>query len=317
MRVCSSVTFHLGRNLDILQNQKTWNNFNCSLFFSKQDCKVDPRQGFIHHYHLKSEQSVYLIVVNFHWNIFNALPFLRDKYFPRFHQLFNSSFDVVYLAPTYKKSLTVVKNGLPNAGHYSYYTLSRAYEIFRSANEYDYAGYFLINDDSFIDPLHLNKISLNESFCEPSGEYSVNKTSNWFWNTMFKNVYGMPFSDAYYASIEELKVSRFETICNFSNPLNHRKGFYDFAYITGKDISMYYELSSVFFKHRAFLEVAGPTMNWCLSHKVIDSCNHRGWKNVKTCAFLHPVKLSAKENEQLVLDHINRINVTKIPKMSY
>lgn len=296
-------------------SEMKWNNYNCSLFFSNEDCIVDPRQRFIDHYNDCNQSLVYLIVVNYHWNMFASLPFLRDVYFPRFHQLFNYSFDVVYFAPSYRKSLRVVNNNLPTAGFYSYYSLSLAYRIFGRANEYDYAGFFFMNDDGFIDPLHLNMISLNESFSEPSEVNSPNKTKWWAWNK--NNTYGVTFKDAYYSTIDEIKHSRLESKCMLRESINHRRGYYDFAFITSRDIALYYELSLLFFKHRVFLELAGPTINWCLSHKTIDSCNHRFWKTVRTCVHLHPVKHTDKANEQLILDHINRRNMSWVAKMWY
>ena len=296
-------------------SEMKWNNYNCSLFFSNEDCIVDPRQRFIDHYNECNQSLVYLIVVNYHWNMFASLPFLRDVYFPRFHQLFNYSFDVVYFAPSYRKNLRVVNNNLPTAGYYSYYSLSLAYRIFGRANEYDYAGFFFMNDDGFIDPLHLNMISLNESFSEPSEVNSPNKTKWWAWNK--NNTYGVTFKDAYYSTIDEIKHSRLESKCMLRESINHRRGYYDFAFITSRDIALYYELSLLFFKHRVFLELAGPTINWCLSHKTIDSCNHRFWKTVRTCVHLHPVKHTDKANEQLILDHINRRNMSWVAKMWY
>ena len=281
----------------------------CCLFQRKKNRTGDSEN--------KTWTKIYgVCVVNYHWSMFASLSFLRDVFFPRFHQLFNYSFDVVYFAPSYRKSLRVVNNNLPTAGYYSYYSLSLAYQVFGRANEYDYAGFFLMNDDGFIDPLHLNMISLNESFSEPSEEYSVNKTQWWLWNNK-NNSYGVTFKDAYYSTIDEIKHSRLESKCMLREPINHRRGFYDFAFITGRDIALYYELSLVFFKHRVFLELAGPTINWCLSHKMIDSCNHRFWKTVRTCVHLHPVKLTDKANEQLILDHINRRNISWVANMGY
>lgn len=275
---------------------------------------MDPRQNYIYHYNENDQSPIYLIVVNYHWNRFDSLAFFREKYFPRFHQLFNYSFDVVYFAPSYQSSLRVVSNSLPIGGHYSYYSLSLAYSIFGKASNYEYAGYFLMNDDAFIDPLYLNDMHLNESFSEPSRVYSLNTTQRWVWNNHI-NTNGIAFKDAYQFSIEEIQHSEYESRCMLHEPVNHRSGLYDFAFIVQRDIAAYYELSSVFFKHRVFLELAGPTISWCLSHKEIDSCNHFHWRNVKTCVHLHPVKLSDKRNEQLVLDHINRRNISWVPDM--
>ena len=277
---------------------------------------MDPRQGFIDHYKKRNQSRVYLIVVNYHWNVFDSLPFLREVYFPRFLQLFKHSFDVVYFAPSYRRRLRVIGNSLPSGGFYSYYSLSLAYRLFRKVNEYEYAGYFLMNDDSFIDPLHLNRISLKKSFSEPSEEYSLDTTQWWLWNNR-TNSYGVAFKDAYYSAIQQIEQSRLGSKCNLCDPINHRRGFYDFAFITQRDASLYYELSLLFFQNRVFLELAGPTMSWCLSHKAIDSCNHRYWKTVRTCVFLHPVKLTDKANEQLILDHINRRDIGRVANMTY
>ena len=315
-RISSNVAIGPGSSYYYPRSKKKWNNFNCDLYFSRMDCTSDPRRKFVTHYHMYGNSTVYLIIVNFNWNQFTSLQFLRTVYFPRFHELFMYSFDVVYFAPSYQKQLMVVNNRLQLGGYYTYRTISLAYRIFRDVNEYYYAGYFFMNDDSFIDPLHLNKIDLSESFSELSYDYSVNKTLSWVWN-MRNNILRVSFADAYYASIEEINQSVYASKCMLSNPNNHRRGFYDFAYIAGKDISTYYKMAAVFYKHRSFLELAGPTMNWCLSHKMVDSCNHRFWKNVSTCVHLHPVKLSDPTNEQLVLDHINRKNITWVAQMKW
>lgn len=306
-----SVVFYPERNG--INMKEKWNNYTCCLFFSKEDCTVDPRQNYIFHYNDNDQSMVYLIVVNYHWNRFDSIPFLREKYFPRFHQLFNSSFDVVYFAPSYQSSLRVVSNQLPIGGYYSYYSLSLAYRIFGSANDYEYAGYFLINDDGFIDPLHLNNLNLNESLSEQSDAYSPNRTQRWIWNNR-NNTNGVAFKDAYQFSIEEIQRSAYNSRCMLHESVNHRSGFYDFAFVVQRDISLYYELSLVFFKNRVFLEMAGPTISWCLSHRIIDSCNHYGWRNVRTCVYLHPAKLTDKSNEELILDHINRRNISRVPK---
>lgn len=314
-RLSSAVVNNVEKSVTI-PLKKRWDYFNCSLLFHDEDCIVDPRQGFIDHYKKRNQSRVYLIVVNYHWNVFDSLPFLREVYFPRFLQLFKHSFDVVYFAPSYRRRLRVIGNSLPSGGFYSYYSLSLAYRLFRKVNEYEYAGYFLMNDDSFIDPLHLNRISLKKSFSEPSEEYSLDTTQWWLWNNR-TNSYGVAFKDAYYSAIQQIEQSRLGSKCNLCDPINHRRGFYDFAFITQRDASLYYELSLLFFQNRVFLELAGPTMSWCLSHKAIDSCNHRYWKTVRTCVFLHPVKLTDKANEQLILDHINRRDIGRVANMTY
>ena len=258
---------------------------------------------------------MYLIVINFHWSLFGAVSFFRDTYFPRFSELFNSSFDVVYLAPSFEKNLSIVNHTLPKAGCYSYHTLAVAYKLFGHVNAYDYAGYFFLNDDGVLDPLHLNEYDLSHGWHEPTRVYDPNVY--WSWN-LLNNELNERYPAAFQRAVDQLElIPHIERRCKLSDFNNHRRGLQDFFYVPAKDIDLFCELSSVFYKYRTFLEVAAPTIGWCISHSPIDTCNHHFWPNVTSCVYLHPVKLGEAFNQRLVMDHINRVNIKRVAPMGW
>ena len=62
--------------------------------------------------------------------------------------------------------------------------LYRVLDRFSRTERFDYKGYFLINDDSCIDPHQLNTMNLSSSFGEGRSRY--NPESKWYW-IQFKN----------------------------------------------------------------------------------------------------------------------------------
>lgn len=290
--------------------------YNCTLHFGEKECaKGDPRPNYVYKYHTHNTKEIYLIVINHHWNILAALPFFRNNYFRKFAELFNSDFDVVYLAPDPQPAFTVCAHGLRVGGEYSYYTLTVAYQLFHDLQSYKYAGYFLMNDDAFLDPLYLNTYNLSESHHEPTRTY--NPRTPWPWNSM-KNMFGVPYPQALRDAVEEVvAIPALERVCRLSDPENTRRSLQDYFYVSKDDIALFVKLSSIFYKHRVFLEQAAPTINWCLSHNAIITCNHNFWKDVKTCVHLHPIKLGSLHQQGLAMDHITRRNITRVAVMSW
>ena len=68
-------------------------------------------------------RKVYLFVVNFHFIYYKNIPFMDESYFPTFASIFNHDFDVIYIGPKSNKNHSVLSNGLPLRGYYSYHTL--------------------------------------------------------------------------------------------------------------------------------------------------------------------------------------------------
>ena len=290
--------------------------FNCTLHFGAKACKKgDPRSKFVYKYRKHNTKEIYLIVINHHWNIFAAIPFFRNTYFYQFAEMFKFDFDVVYLAPDAMPEFFICAHGLRIGGEYSYYTLTVAYQLFHDAQPYQYSGYFLMNDDAFLDPLYLNTYNLSESHHEPTRTY--NPRVPWPWNSM-KNMFRVPYPQALRDAVEEvIGIPALERVCNLSNPKNTRRSLQDYFYVSKDDIALFVKLSSIFYKHRVFLEQAAPTINWCLSHNAIITCNHNFWKNVETCVHLHPIKLGSLNQQMLAMDHITRRNITRVAVMSW
>ena len=123
--------------------------------------------------------SVILIIVNHHYSSFYNTSFFDDQYFPTFCSQFDSDFDYVFIGPKEDSVNQVLSNELPERGYYSYMSLNRVLDRFSRTDGFDYKGYFLINDDSCIDPHQLNTMNLSSSFGEGRSRYDPE--SKWKW----------------------------------------------------------------------------------------------------------------------------------------
>ena len=137
--------------------------------------------------------SVILIIVNHHYSSFYNTSFFDDQYFPTFCSQFDSDFDYVFIGPKEDSVNQVLSNELPERGYYSYMSLNRVLDRFPRKDGYYYKGYFLINDDSCIDPHQLNTMNLSSSFGEGRSRYDPE--SKWYW-IRFKNERGIMYRDA-------------------------------------------------------------------------------------------------------------------------
>ena len=156
--------------------------FNLSLFEKRND-------GWIRHCrdrtivpsinYRQSLSSVILIIVNHHYSSFYNTSFFDDQYFPTFCSQFDSDFDYVFIGPKEDSVNQVLSNELPERGYYSYMSLNRVLDRFPRKDGYYYKGYFLINDDSCIDPHQLNTMNLSSSFGEGRSRYDPE--SKWKW----------------------------------------------------------------------------------------------------------------------------------------
>lgn len=101
--------------------------------------------------------------------------------------------------------------------------------------------------------------------------------------------------------------------CHFERPENWRRGFADFFYITQKDMKAFYPMITVMKKHWVFLEMAAPTVNYCITHNFVVNCNHRGMKNRRTCVHMHPVKYRQPGMKEFALNRLYHKNLDSSP----
>ena len=105
--------------------------------------------------------------------------------------------------------------------------------------------------------------------------------------------------------------------CQFSNPDNTRRGFSDFFYIAAPDIDLFLKMSTVMYSQRVFLEMAVPTMMYCLTKETVIDCNHGMMPMRKTCVHMHPVKYSDRSMQQLALKRLEHVNMNRLPKRNW
>ncbi len=257
-------------------------------------------------------RKVYLFVVNFHFIYYKNIPFMDESYFPTFASIFNHDFDVIYIGPKSDSQNRVLSNGLPLRGYYSYHTLRVALELLPRQYGFNYAGYFLMNDDSCLHPGFLNKYNLTSSM----GEYKYKWTPrDVFYNMINQNK--IPFKRAYINTLTEIqKIPYLQNQYHISDE-TFLRGYSDFFYFPEKDIPHYLELEPFFFKNRVFLEHAVPAMLKSVNGTEIINCNHGRMVNILTCVHLHPVKFSSQVGKDICMNRMKSINLRRKPKVAY
>lgn len=269
-------------------------------------------EPFIRRYRLYQTATAtkLLFVVNYHEAKYQAVPFIESEYFPIFRRRFLVDFDVLFVGPRGDARLKVLSNGLPPLGYYSYHSLSFVYHHLCVEEECSYYGFVLMNDDSYLDPLFLTGYDLTQSWTEPSSQ--MHFTEHWRWFA-WKNAKGRTFQQAFVDAVEELKNTEEGKKCHFERPENWRRGFADFFYITQKDMKAFYPMITVMKKHWVFLEMAAPTVNYCITHNFVVNCNHRGMKNRRTCVHMHPVKYRQPGMKEFALNRLYHKNLDSSP----
>ena len=87
----------------------------------------------------------------------------------------------------------------------------------------------------------------------------------------------------------------------------------DFFYLVATDMPAYYEMIFVMKKHRVFLEMATPTVNWCLTRNKVENCNHGPMKNRRKCVHMHPVKLRQEGMKEFMMQRLHHLNLDRAP----
>ena len=254
--------------------------------------------------------TLFLFVVNFHEPRYAPVRFLSTQYFPLFRRRFLFDFDVVFLGPWESRGDHVLSHHLPLYGHFSYRSLAVAYQQLCVREACRYASFVLMNDDSYLDPVFLLQYPLEKSLTEPSSVF--NPRGNWMWLRK-QNAYGQTYAQAFDDALQELAAQPRWDKCEFGKPKNRRQGFADFFMIRRDNMSDFCELSAVMYRHRVFLEMAAPTINYCFTRTFVDNCNHGPMKNRRTCVHMHPMKYRQPGNERLAINRMLRYDMDATP----
>lgn len=272
--------------------------------------------SYIRHFRgkLGHSASKILFVVNFHEPRYEPVSFLDKEYFPAFRDHFLIDFDVVYVGPVRNNRARVMGSGLPYYGHFSYYSLVYAYRELCVKQQCDYVGFLLMNDDSYVDPLYLIHYDLTTSWGEPSAVMQYGTRWKWF---NYMNTQKKTYKAAFLESIEALKKDKRWEKCHFERGENIRRGYADFLYLTKNDIDEWCAMADVMYRHRVFLEMAVPTMNWCVTHRAIVDCNHGKMKARHVCVHMHPVKYRQPRMKELAMNRLYHRNLDQVPPRLY
>lgn len=247
---------------------------------------------------------MYLFIFNYHWNNYVSYPFIKDTYIPYIRKTFKYKCKFVFYGPKKSNIYPIKGNDLEENGVYSYYTLVKAY----NDTNVEYDGYFLLNDDSFFDPIVFNKIniSLDYTIVEGMGTFAANHTE-WLWPAAY-NYKGITFRQAYTNVRNKIcseNFTRYFKLCSFDINRNFH-GYADFFYVPNSLIKDYVYLFDLAYKEGMFLEMAVNSLIYnsdfqelgkkCFSIHELGSCPH-----------VHPVKFSYYENRRVVGNYIIRV----------
>ena len=98
-----------------------------------------------------------MFVVNYHFPRYDSVSFIEHDIYESFALNYPHDFDLVFIGPKGDKKHSVMNNGLPERGYYSYHSMRIILDTFTPEEGYKYAGYFLVNDDSCLQPILLSR----------------------------------------------------------------------------------------------------------------------------------------------------------------
>lgn len=249
----------------------------------------------------------YLFVFNFHWIKYGCFNFINNVYIPYIRKHFHHKCNFVFYGPNRSDIYPIKYNGLKENGYYSYYTIVKAY--YDESTIYD--GYFLLNDDSFFDPIVFYNKGYNLSIPIIEGiGFMLNNLSTWSWPKKI-NYRGITFRQAFLnfmqnicqrKSIYGLKYSHCR-LCNFNININIG-GYADFFYIPHSYIRDYIILFDLAYKEGMFLEMAVSTISYMFKYVTLGKkCYYINL--LGSCPHIHPIKFSSIRNRETVFKYIN------------
>ena len=254
--------------------------------------------------------DIYLFVVNFHFPMYNYSSFIEKEIYGNFALRYPYDFDLVMFGPTMDVENGIISNGLPIAGYYSYHTMAVAINLFPPHEGYNYAGYFLANDDSCLQPTFLGREDHRRAMRERVSAWKNN--ASWMWNAM-RNRNHTTFARAFLDAVDAINEDpTLASMCKLDKA-NLKKGWGDFFYFPRSFVSSFLRLETILFNKGVFLENAVPILLMCADAVTIDDCNHGPMPNRKTCVHLHPVKFSKSTERMICLNRIKNISLLQRP----
>ena len=212
---------------------------------------------------------IMLFVVNFHFNITSAIPFLEKSYFPEFARRYKYNFDVIFVGPASTDPSSILSN---------HHSVAVAYKHLQK-KKYKYAGVFFMNDDSCVEPTFLNDYDHSRSMRSNLNTWEPKQL--WQWNFM-KNENNVLFPEALDNAMMKVKSNpEIEEKCPYYRGEKWR-GWSDFFFISNKDMPLFLILEKAMYENLSFLELAVPNIMACLNATRIVECNHGPMQFIKT-----------------------------------
>ncbi|XP_068715876.1 uncharacterized protein [Montipora capricornis] len=208
---------------------------------------------------LKNAFKEILLVIVYHYPLYDTIPYLRALYGPAFpHLLFCGP-------PSNTLSAGILTVEMDN-GYLAYECLGKAIR-----EHPGYGGYFYINDDSILKywkfaDVDWEKIWESSQSIDSTPVYEPKRASNWFW---WRTAYGMDncrraYEDVANLTLRAKKLNGKDHVSTLSKNGNGSPrcfgGRTDVFYIPRKHTRAFSILSQTFYERKVFLEIAVPTI---------------------------------------------------------
>jgi hypothetical protein len=223
-----------------------------------------------------------LLIINYNFAYYNSIPFLKKIYGNFFS-------NIVFYGPKKDPQVELCEH---HEGWYSYQAISDAMQKFPG-----YQGYLFVHDDCFINFWNFSRFDKEKIWIVEGGWFSSNQPWGW-WNK--------PCGIAAYKKVYNDLDYHYKLLLTENNQGEEPvRAFSDIAYIPGKYSKETIELCNICTKQGLFLEIAIPTICFCLDYvenlelvKGVrlwgnDRENPQKFYN-KSIDFIHPLKFGTR-----------------------
>lgn len=253
---------------------------------------------------LNVRNNTILIILNFHEVYYYNIPWMIDHYYPLFCALYSHDFDLLIVGIEENKELKVINNDLPSRGWYSYHSVNSSVEYVGWERMNKYEGFMFMNDDSFVDPLNVNRYQLDVAFHEPQYPYPDNHYwGHWYRTDRYKDWIVNHTLKAF----EEINSTPLVSQCGEWKWYHNDHGWSDFFYVPHSLFSFFLATERVLFRNHVYLESAIYHLMNCITNVTVSNCNHvRCRIDGYDYDHIHPLKYSKESNRLIALSIMER-----------
>jgi hypothetical protein len=238
-----------------------------------------------------------LLIINYNHPHYDSIPFLKELYGNHFPH-------IVFYGPANHPDVNQISH---HRGFFAYMAIADAMERYPK-----FAGYFYIHDDVVIHPWNLRRYDRSKIWCQDTSCFEVINAAkvlagtSWGW---WKTKWGYP---AIVNSYVQMPIEYKWQIQKNYGVANVMKNYADLLFVPQRFRDGFITLSKLFAKNEVFLELAIPTIMFCIADKAdVIFLNGIPWATGNAynprLDFFHPVKFSSAQNRDAIKSVFDRI----------